>query len=48
MTSEQPDKYAYCKIENNQIATFLKNSDVFQIKFDLCLEITFYASQKWN
>ena len=24
MTSEQPDKYAYCKIESNQIATFKK------------------------
>ena len=45
MMSEQPDKYAYCKIENKQIATFLNNSDFFGIKFELCLEITFYASQ---
>ena len=29
MTSEQSDKYAYCKIENNQIATFSQNSDFF-------------------
>ena len=30
MTSEQPNKHAYCKIENNQIATFFpQNSDFF-------------------
>ena len=29
MTSEQPDKYAYYKIENNQNVVFLSNSDLF-------------------
>ena len=46
--SEHPDKYSYCKTENNQIATFLKNSDFFRIKSELCLEKTIYASQNWN
>ena len=55
MTSEQTDKYAYCKIENNQIAFFSffffqkkKKKKVFRIKFELCLETMFYASQNWN
>ena len=29
MTSEQPDKYTFYKIENNQIATFKKKFRVF-------------------
>ena len=44
MTSEQPDKYMYCKIENKQIAMFLKKSDFFRIRFELRLDIMFYAS----
>ena len=49
MTSEQPDKFMYCKIENNQITTFVfQNSDFFRTKFELCLEIAFYASRNWN
>ena len=35
MTSEQPDKYAYCENENNQNVVFLPNSRSFWIKFDL-------------
>ena len=35
MTSEQPDKYAYCENENNQNVVFLPNSESFWIKFDL-------------
>ena len=44
MTSEQPEKYAYCENENNQnaILFLLKNSECFWIKFELCLEIMFY------
>ena len=29
MTSEQPDKYACCKIENNQDVVFLSYSEMF-------------------
>ena len=37
-------KIMYCENENNQNATFFlfKNSECFWIKFELCLEITFY------
>ena len=44
MTSEQPEKYAYCENENDQNVSFfvLKNSECFWIKFELCLEIVFY------
>ena len=46
MTSEQPDKYAYCENENNQHIVFLPNSKCFWIKFDLRLTISFLASGK--
>ena len=45
MTSEQPDKYAYCKIENNQIVTFLKKCDFFRIKFKLFGDNVLYKSK---
>ena len=43
MTTEQPDKYAYCEDENNQNVVFLPNSESFWIKFDLCLKISFHV-----
>ena len=43
MTSEQPDKYAYCENENNQHVGFLPNSERFGIKFGLCLKISFHS-----
>ena len=46
MTSEQPDKYAYCENENNQHVVFLPHSERFWIKFDLCFKISFHAKKK--
>ena len=46
MTSEQPDKYAYCENENNQNVVVLRNSESFWIKFDLCFKFSFHVKKK--
>ena len=48
MTSEHPDKYAYCENENNppKKRRFSPKSESFWIEFDLCLKISFHAKKK--
>ena len=47
MTSEEPDKYAYCENDNQNFA-FLPNAESFWITCDLCLKISLLQRRKKN
>ena len=47
MTSEQPEKYAYCENENNQNATFLMKIPNVSGLNSNCGD-GFYTNQNWN